>query len=455
MPYNNPACIRRHALRHFLWGCTISAKIALLVSSPTFADEGKPVAVRWWGQAMVSIETYWNLQVVIDPFPPNIGYTDPQLTADLVLITHEHPDHNHAQLVGGEPVVVHGLENQRQVRAVSHVLDRMPNEEKPTWQSMDEDLNARKSKSGHEITVKTVAAWHDDEQGGDRGANAIFVVDVDGLRIVHCGDFGQTKLTDEQLAALGRVDVLLIPVGGIFTVDGPQAVEIIAQIRPRYAVPLHFKTPALTFDLHGIEPFMDAVGDRWKIDRSGHNTLAVAHVKADSESTTRVVQLAYEPWQPAGELADLLAGMERACRESQEVFQPLSTEQMNFRPSDGTHTPRWNAEHMMAAPLRFFTQIYSQREPAVAPINLSPAQMPPDYKSAHPEWTGAEEARQMERAVALVLRFAYLLDGIALDEPAPGSRWTPRRLLEQMARHFHEHTANVKKKFSLPDWPKE
>jgi L-ascorbate metabolism protein UlaG (beta-lactamase superfamily) len=415
------------------------------------ADPGKPVAVRWWGQAMVSIETYWNLTVVIDPFPPNIGYADPKLTADLVLITHEHPDHNHAELVGGSPVVVHGLDDEKLVREVNHVLDRMPNEGQPAWEASAVTAN----RSGHQVTVKTVPAWHDDEQGGDRGATAIFVVDVDGVRIVHCGDFGQTKLTDEQLAALGRVDVLLIPVGGIFTVDGPQAAEIIAQVRPRFAVPLHFKTPALTFDLHGIEPFVEAIDSRWQIDRPKHNTLAVASAKSGSETATRVVQLAYEPWQPDGDLAELFGQMERACRESQDVFRPLSANQMNFRPSNGTHTPRWNAEHMMAAPLRFLTQIYSQHEPAVTPINLSPAQMPPDYTPAHPDWTGAEEARQMERAIALVRRFAYLFDGAALDEPASGSRWTPRRLLQQMERHFNEHTANVKKKFSLPDWPKE
>jgi L-ascorbate metabolism protein UlaG (beta-lactamase superfamily) len=390
---------------------------------------------------------------VIDPFPPSIGYTDPQLEADLVLITHEHPDHNHAQLVRGNPIVVRGLDDRKRVRAIDHVLDRMPNEEKPTWQPAVEIGKHLRPHSGHEIKVTTVPAWHDDERGGDRGANAVFVVDVDGVRIVHCGDLGQFTLTEEQLSALGRVDVLFIPVGGIFTVDGPQAKEIIAQVRPRFAVPIHFQTPALSFNLHGIEPFLEAVGDRWEVDRPRHNTLTVASSKPAADSATRIVVLGYEPWRPEGELVELFANMERASREAQGVFRPLTVHQMSFRPSNGTHTPRWNAEHMMGTQLRFFTQIYSAREPAIAPVHLSPAQMPPDYKPAHPDWTGAEEARQMERAAALVRRFAYLLDGVGLDERMPGSPWTLRRLLQQMERHFDEHTANVKRKFELPDWP--
>jgi hypothetical protein len=145
--------------------------------------------------------------------------------------------------------------------------------------------------------------------------------------------------------------------------------------------------------------------------------------------------------------------MERACRDSQEVFAPLSVAQMNFQPANGTHTPRWNAEHMMGRQFLFFSQIYAAIDPTFSAIDLNPAQMPTDYKPAHPDWTGAEEARQMERVSQYVRRFAYLLDGIELDESAPGSRWTLRRLLRQMEAHFDEHTANVQKKFELADWP--
>lgn len=156
------------------------------------------------------------------------------------------------------------------------------------------------------------------------------------------------------------------------------------------------------------------------------------------------------------ELATLFAAMERSCEASQAVFRKLSAEQMNWRPPDGSHTPRWNAEHMAARQLLFFSQIYAAIDPEThRVIDINPQQMPPDYEAAHPDWSGKQEADQMQAIAEYVRGFAYLLEGIDLDQKAPGSRWTPRGLLRQMARHFDEHTANVKKKFDLPGWPTE
>lgn len=227
------------------------------------------------------------------------------------------------------------------------------------------------------------------------------------------------------------------------------------QVRPRIVVPIHYKTPDLAFDLQPVEPFVAALAPNCEIVRSPGNTLAIAAATTEQPEKTRVAVLGYEPWEPSGELADLFTRKESASRAAQEVFRPLSTKQMNFRPANGTHTPRWNAEHMMGRELHFFTQIFSARDSSIVPLDLNPAQMPPDYRPAHPEWSGAEESRQMERVSALDRRFAYLLDGVDLDQPAPGSRWTPRRLFQQMERHYGEHTANVRKKFALPDWPEE
>ena len=109
---------------------------------------------------------------------------------------------------------------------------------------------------------------------------------------------------------------------------------------------------------------------------------------------------------------------------------------------------------MMGRQLGFFSQIYAALDPEITAINLNPKQLPKDYSPAHPKWDGSEEARQMQRSAAFVRRFAYLLDGVNLNKRAPGSRWTPRGLLEQMVRHFNSHTANVKKKFQLEGWPK-
>ncbi len=421
------------------------------VSSSVRADVGKPVAVRWWGQAMVSIETYWNLTIVIDPFSTNIGYADPKIGGDLVLITHEHADHSNAKLVRGEPVVIHGLNDEGAVRRVHHVLDRLPNSAMPTWK----DARLRIARSPHAVVVTTIPAWHDNEQGDKRGAVAMFLIEVDGLRIVHCGDLGQHRLTDEQLSQLGRIDLLIIPVGGVYTVDGPQATEIVKQVQPRTVMPIHYKTPDLTINLQPVHLFLDAIGSEYEAVRPRGNTFAMRAQGFEDTVSRQMMLPGYVPWTMPDELSQLFARKEAASRASQQVFAPLSAKQMNFRPSNGTHTPRWNAEHMMGRELVFFTQIFAAVDPAFTPIDLNPKQMPPDYVAAHPDWTGAEEARQMERVTAFTRRFAYLLDGLDLDEKAPGSRWTPRGLLEQMDRHYSEHTANVKKKFDLPDFPKE
>jgi len=415
------------------------------------ANPGKPVAVRWWGQGMVSIETYWNLQVVIDPFSMQIGYDDPQLSGDLVLVTHEHRDHNNVELVLGTPQVIRGLETDGSVRNVYHVLDRFPDEEHPSWR----DARLRIARTPHAIEVTCIPAWHDADEGRERGATAMFLVEVDGVRIVHCGDLGQTRLTPEQIEVLGEIDLLLIPVGGKFTVDGQQAAGIVRQIKPRSVIPIHYKTPALTFDLKTAEPFIAALKTEYEVVRPVGNTFAIRSEDDQASTKRQLVVLQYQPWKMPPELAELFARKEAANRASQQVFAALSANQMNHRPSDGTHTPRWNTEHMMGRELGFFSEIYAELDPAITTIDLNPAQMPPDYKAANPNWSGAEEARQMERTAAFTRRFSYLLDGLDLDQQAPGSRWTPRGLLEQMHRHYGEHTANVKNKFDLPDWPQQ
>lgn len=155
-----------------------------------------------------------------------------------------------------------------------------------------------------------------------------------------------------------------------------------------------------------------------------------------------------------GELGKLLDKMAESCKASQEVFEPLSVEQMSWRPPNGTHTARWNVEHMAGCQLLFFSQIYAEIDPEHhEEVDINPEQMPPDYVAAHPDWSGEQEAELMRRVNAYVMGHAYLLEGLDLDEKAPGSRWVLRGLLEQMERHFDEHTENVRKKMELPEWP--
>ncbi|MEE9128375.1 MAG: MBL fold metallo-hydrolase [Phycisphaerales bacterium] len=418
---------------------------------PAAADLGKPVAVRWWGQAFVTIESYWNLTVAVDPYATRIGYDDPNITADVVLVTHHHADHNNISLLGTDAKSVLGLDEAGDVVSIDMVLDRLPNQVEPTVTAFSPSAQY----TDHAVRFRTIASFHDDQSGGRRGKNAMFLVMADGVRILHCGDLGQTKLTEDQLRQIGKVDVLLVPVGGVYTVDGTQAKGIVDQINPRYVVPIHYKTPQLSIVLRTDEEFLKALPAKFERVTPPGNTFAASQRRGAPQESPQVVTLHTRPWTMPAELAELFERKDAACRASQEVFGQLSINQMNHRPSNGTHTPRWNAEHMMGRELGFFSKIYSGIDPAILAIDLNPRQMPPDYVAAHPDWDGNEEARQMQRVTAFTRRFAYLLDEIDLEAKPPGSWWTVRGLLKQMQRHYGEHTAHVREKFDLPDWPDE
>jgi L-ascorbate metabolism protein UlaG (beta-lactamase superfamily) len=190
--------------------------------------------IRWFGQSAFLLAG--ERSVFVDPFgdmsaaaarglefayPPIEG-----VTADLVLVTHEHGDHNAVDVVGGSPVVV---------RARAGRLESPLGE------------------------VVAVASEHDDAAGTARGQNTIFVFSLDGLRMCHLGDFGQPALRPEQRAAIGEVDLLFLPVGGGPTIGGAAAAALVRELVPRLVVPMHYRTPALNF-LEPPDAFLEALG---------------------------------------------------------------------------------------------------------------------------------------------------------------------------------------------------
>ncbi|HEY6835794.1 MAG TPA: MBL fold metallo-hydrolase [Gaiellaceae bacterium] len=190
--------------------------------------------IRWFGQSAFLLTG--ERSVMIDPFgdvskltSQGIQFDYPPIegvSADLVLVTHEHGDHNGVEVVGGSPVVL---------RSKAGTLDSPVGE------------------------VVAIASEHDDAAGTRAGSNTIVCFSLDGLRVCHFGDFGQAVLRPEQRDAIGAVDVLFIPVGGGPTIGGAAAGELVRSLEPRLVVPMHFRTPAVDF-LEPPDEFLDSLG---------------------------------------------------------------------------------------------------------------------------------------------------------------------------------------------------
>jgi hypothetical protein len=262
-------------------------------------------------------------------------------------------------------------------------------------------------------------------------AGGLIVVTVDGLKIAYAS---HTKLDEVAVKKIAGCDALIAQVPS-------------SQLSPALSLAKKSNTKRLIVS-------SDAAIDG-AVKHMGNTLAMIASTSEVSPDSVQIIQLGSQPIELPKELTQLIDAKEAACRASQAVFAPLAVQQMSFQPANGSHTPRWNAEHMMGRELLFFSQIYHAMDPAIPMMDLNPKQMPPDYRAKHPDWSGAEEAWQMQRVSAFTRRFAHLLVDLPLDKKAPDSRWTPRGLLKQMERHYGEHTANVKLKFKLPGWPAE
>jgi len=214
--------------------------------------------IRWYGQSTFLISG--ERSVFVDPFGAMDGLSERGLRfdyppigdveADLLLVTHEHADHNAVEAVGGSPETV-----------------------RSTAGSFESPVGE----------VIAVASEHDDVAGTLRGPNTIFRFTLDGLRVSHFGDFGQSELRDEQEEAIGEVDLLLLPVGGGPTVGGDAAAAIVRALRPRLVVPMHYRTEAVNF-LDPPDEFLAALGAR--VGRVGSSELEVEQFLGTAEDPT-------------------------------------------------------------------------------------------------------------------------------------------------------------------------
>lgn len=188
------------------------------------------VEIRYYGHAMFGLSS-GGTTVVIDPFNEDIGYPLPSVSPDAVVLTHEHSDHSNVALCGGSPLVIRGLA-----------------QEGKEWAKVDERVGP--------FHLRGVPTYHDGNEGATRGKNTVVVVEAEGVRVVHLGDLGHV-LTTEQAEAVRPVAVLLVPVGGHFTIGPDEADTVVEQVQPRVVVPMHFKTKATaSWPIGSIEAFM-------------------------------------------------------------------------------------------------------------------------------------------------------------------------------------------------------
>jgi L-ascorbate metabolism protein UlaG (beta-lactamase superfamily) len=182
--------------------------------------------IKWYGHAAFLIASDKGVKIITDPYESGayggqLSYGQIKDQADIVLTSHDHADHNDAKSLPGSPEMVKGSG----------------------------------SKTVKGISIKGLSTYHDPSKGSERGANTIFTFTVDGIKICHLGDLGHL-LSEKELAEIGSVDILFIPVGGYFTIDAKEATRVAEQIKPKVLIPMHFKTEKCGFPITPVEDFL-------------------------------------------------------------------------------------------------------------------------------------------------------------------------------------------------------
>ena len=162
--------------------------------------------------------------VLTDPFSPETGYSLGKTSAGIVTVSHRHPGHSYTQGVGGNPHIVDG-----------------PGEY---------EIN--------NVLIIGLSTFHDKEKGSERGKNTVYLIELDEVNICHLGDLGQ-KLSDAQIEELGKINILMLPVGGGSSLKASEAAEVMRQLEPNIVIPMHYKTPAYKGELEPIDAFLKEI----------------------------------------------------------------------------------------------------------------------------------------------------------------------------------------------------
>jgi L-ascorbate metabolism protein UlaG (beta-lactamase superfamily) len=199
--------------------------------------------LQWLGHACFLITSDSGLRILTDPYNEQVGYDLPAVEAEIVLTSHDHFDHANVKVVKGSPDLV-----------------KAPG------------THAHKG-----VVFKGTSTYHDQSKGSERGANIVFSFEVDGVKLCHLGDLGHV-LTEAEAQQIGPVDLLMIPVGGFYTIDKEQANKVIEVLKPKIAIPMHVKNDKCKFPIGTVDEFL-AINKDKKITKHSDSTM---EINADS-----------------------------------------------------------------------------------------------------------------------------------------------------------------------------
>lgn len=182
--------------------------------------------IKWYGHSCFLITTESGVRILTDPYDPGVGYPMHKIACDAVTSSHAHHDHNYFDMCEGDPVKI----------------------TEPGEYGVGD------------IAISGVSTWHDAERGAKRGRNIVFVFTIEDMRVVHAGDIGEVP-DEATLAAIGHADVLLVPVGGYYTIDAAGARALANALDPKVVIPMHYRTDALNvhFKISEIDPFISSL----------------------------------------------------------------------------------------------------------------------------------------------------------------------------------------------------